>query len=53
MKANLDIRVTRLPGFGKPKFYIKMLDENTGVWSGRKNNYHFMSAANPSNINSV
>lgn len=51
MTANFDITVQRLPGQGKPKFYVKMMNSQQGNYEStqlpRVGGYHFASAAHP------
>jgi hypothetical protein len=46
MEANYEIRVKRIPLRGKPKFYVKTIDEGSG-WSARENNFHYESRPDP------
>jgi hypothetical protein len=41
MKGVFDITLTRLPGQGKPVFYVKMMDSDSTVIAGRDNGFHF------------
>jgi len=47
MKGVFDITLTRLPGQGKPMFFVKMMDSDTIGAAGRENGYHFKSEDNP------
>ena len=46
MSATYDIRLTRIPGYGKPVFYVKIMDSGSG-FAPRQNNNHFSSSADP------
>ena len=46
MAAVYDIKLKRLPLQGKPRFYIKIMDDDKG-YPPRKNNYHYRSEADP------
>jgi hypothetical protein len=46
MKGVFNITLTRLPGQGKPVFYVKMMDSDTKGAAGRENGYHFKSENN-------
>jgi hypothetical protein len=46
MSATYDIRLTRIPGYGKPVFFVKIMDSGSGFFP-RNNNNHFSSQADP------
>jgi hypothetical protein len=42
MAAIYNITLTRLPGQGDPRFYVRMLDDTEGK-APRKDNFHYYS----------
>ena len=46
MKGDYNVTLQRMPGQGKPIFFVKMMDSNTGS-AARETAYHFQSEEHP------